>query len=154
MKKTMPELLVRKLHSDSQVPRQAFPTSVGLDICAYLKTERNSPSKRMISVRQTVPIPTGIAIRPPEGFVALCCSRSSYAEKSVIVANSPGVIDPDYTGEIKVLLFNGGFEPYFVEHDHRIAQLVIVPARLFTIQEVASLPRTERGDSAFGSTGQ
>ena len=149
-----PELLIRKLYADATMPRRAFPSSAGLDICAYLKTETGRSNKRMISVRQTVSIPTGIAIRPPEGFLALCCSRSSYAEKSILVANSPGVIDPEYTGEVKVLLFNGGFEPYFVEHDHRIAQLIIIPTHLFAIREVRTLPETERGTQAFGSTGQ
>jgi len=152
--KPTPELLVKRLYADATMPRRAFPSSAGLDICAYLKTETGRLNKRMISVRQTVLIPTGIAIRPPDGFITLCCSRSSYAEKSILVANSPGIIDPEYTGEVKVLLFNGGFEPYFVEHDHRIAQLVIVPGHLFAIREVRMLPQTERGDKGFGSTGQ
>jgi dUTP pyrophosphatase len=108
----------------------------------------------MISVRQTILIPTGIAARPPDGYVILCCSRSSYARHSILVANSPGVIDPDYTGEIQVLLYNGGFEPYFVEHEHRIAQLLVVPLANFAIKEVGRLPTTERGELAFGSTGK
>jgi dUTP pyrophosphatase len=152
--KSTPELLVKCLYPDSILPRKAFETSAGLDICAYLKTETGRPNKRMISVRQTVMIPTGIAIRPPAGYVTLCCSRSGTAAKSILVANSPGVIDPDYTGEVKVLLFNGGFEPYYIEHEHRIAQLVIVPYPAVALRVVGSLPKTERADRGFGSTGK
>lgn len=143
-----------RLQEDARPPVRALPESAAFDVHAYLKTESGRPSKRIVSVRSTVMIPTGIAVRPPNKHVVLVCSRSGYATKSLFVANSPGVVDPDYTGEIKVLLYNGGFEPYYVEHEDRIAQLLILPFPMLALHETDKFPETVRGAAGFGSTGR
>ena len=145
---------ILRLHPAARVPLRALSESAGFDLFALLLSESGRAIKRMISVRATVAIPTGIAIRPPKGHVALVCTRSGYAKHNIFVANSPGVIDPDYTGEISVLLYNGGYDPYYIEHEHRIAQLIVVPLPFITTRLVDELPNTERGVSGFGSTGR
>lgn len=145
---------IHKLDERASLPLRSTAESAGYDIHAFLLTETGRASKRLIPPRNVVSIPTGIALRPPHGCAALVCSRSGLALKGVFVANAPGVIDPDYTGEIRILLFNGGFESYYVEHEQRIAQILVLPLRLFPLLEVASLPDTPRGDRGFGSTGE
>lgn len=148
------ELEFLRLHPAAKPPIRALPESAAFDVHALLLSETERPIKRMVSTRTTVLIPTGIAVRAPVGHIILVCSRSGYATKSVFVANSPGVIDPDYTGEVKVLLYNGGFEPYYVEHEHRIAQLLILPLPSVGAREVKKFPSTVRGTRGFGSTGE
>jgi dUTP pyrophosphatase len=101
-------------------------------------------------------IPTGLVLRPPEGYYIQVCSRSGLAQKSVFVANAPGIIDPDYTGELFVLLHNSGFETQWIEHEHRIAQVILTPI-VWTKREVRELkspPSSNgRGEAGFGSTG-
>lgn len=143
-----------RLKEDAKAPIRALPESVAFDIHAYLKSESGRAIKRMVSVRTTVMVPTGIVVLAPPKHFILVCSRSGYAKSSVFVANSPGVIDPDYTGELRVLLYNGGFEPHYVEHEHRIAQLLIMPISTVTTREIKTLPKTVRGAAGFGSTGK
>jgi dUTP pyrophosphatase len=71
----------------------------------------------------------------------------------VFVANAPGIVDPDYTGEIRIILFNGGIEPFFIKHGDRIAQLLVVPFAAPSVVEIEGLPETPRGERGFGSTG-
>jgi len=80
-------------------------------------------------------------------------SRSGLAGIGVFVTNAPGIIDPDYRGEIKVLLYNGGFQAHYVQHGDRIAQLIIAPFVPATCREVQLLTETARGEAGFGSTG-
>jgi dUTP pyrophosphatase len=145
---------VKRLHPDAQIPFWAMDSSVGMDISAYLKTETGRSNTWMIPPRTTRKIPTGVAVMAPRGHFILCCSRSGMAEGSLFVANSPGVIDPDYTGEIIVLLFNGSDMPQYIKHEDRIAQLVVLPISNYRILEVSTLPKTGRGDKGFGSTGE
>jgi len=145
---------IRKLHSMAQLPIRSMGGSAGYDLHAFLLTETGRETKRVVPPRNVVAIPCGIALLPPAGCTTLICSRSGLATKGLMVANAPGVIDPDYTGEIQVLLFNGGFESYYVQHGDRIAQFIILPLRVFPLLEVDSLPETERGDAGFGSTGR
>ena len=100
-------------------------------------------------------IPTGLVVIAPPGFYIEVFSRSGFAKDSIMVANAPGLIDPDYIGEIKVLLYNGGHSSIYIEHGMRIAQLVVKRLDLisYDVEEITSLPRTLRGDSGFGSTG-
>ena len=101
-------------------------------------------------------IPTGWSIRPPDGFVTLILSRSGLAAANpcLFVANSPGLIDPDFTGEIQILLFNGGFNAAYIEHGQRIAQLIFIRQERFPFSEVETLPQTDRGEKGFGSSGR
>ena len=90
-----------KMYPDVILPRRATENSVGLDLHAYLKTETGRPNNMLVSPRNTRAIPTGLIAKPPEGHALFLCSRSGMArEMSLFVTNSPGVIDPDYRGEL------------------------------------------------------
>lgn len=147
-----------KMHPDVLPPRLGTPDSVGADIHAYLKTESGRPSKMMIPARAVRAIPTGLIVSPQAEHALFVCSRSGMAKnQTLFVANSPGVIDPDYRGEVFVLLYNGGDQPQWVEHEHRIAQLVQLKATLpMPVESQFNLANqvTLRGDAGFGSTGR
>jgi dUTP pyrophosphatase len=99
-------------------------------------------------------VPTGIAIALPEGYEAQVRPRSGLAAKhGVTVLNSPGTVDADYRGEIKVILINLGSEPFTIGRGDRIAQMVVAPVTRASLKEVYSLPPTARGEGGFGSTG-
>lgn len=149
-------LLWKRLHPEASAPFRAYGSeSVGWDLAACLISDTGRENTRVVPPHATVAIPTGLALRPPPDHAILVCSRSGLAKHSVFVANAPGVIDPGYTGEIQVLLFNGSMEPYYVKHGHRIAQALVAPIAVTTfLQEVEVLPETSRGGRGFGSSGQ
>lgn len=150
-----PSILLKRLHSEAALPFRATPESAGWDLSACLISETGRPSTRLVSSRTTVSIPTGWALTPPKGFLTLVLSRSGMAAATptIFVANSPGLIDPDYTGEISILLFNGGHNAEYIKHGQRIAQILIIPHHSFPFTETSSLPLSERGDRGFGSSG-
>ena len=147
---------LKRLHPEATLPFRATPESIGWDLSACLISETGRPSKRLISARTVVKIPTGWAITPPKGFHTLVLSRSGLASENppLFISNSPGLIDPDYTGEIFILIYNGGFNAAYIEHGQRIAQILILRNHSFPITEVETLPPSERGDRGFGSTGR
>jgi dUTP pyrophosphatase len=99
-------------------------------------------------------IPTGLAVALPAGHELQVRPRSGLALKNgILVANSPGTVDEDYRGEIKIILLNAGTEPFRIERGMRIAQGVLAPVTRIRWQEVASLDETVRGMGGFGSTG-
>ena len=144
------ELLVA---SGAKLPSRAYDDSIGLDIYAFLLSESGRPNKAILPPRTTRLIPTGISAKPPSGHAILVCSRSGLATHSIFVTNAPGVVDADYRGEIKVLMYNGGHETYYIEHEQRIAQLLVVPLPHVEMKIVTSLEPTARGEKGFGSTG-
>lgn len=147
------EIRLLPIYHDAKLPTRGTPDSVGLDLYAYCISESKRPNKILIPPNATRNIPTGLRIEPPRGHYLMVCSRSGLAQKSIFVANAPGIIDPDYRGEIKVLLYNGSHESYYVEHEHRIAQMILAPILPTTIMCVEELSESERGQSGFGSTG-
>lgn len=146
-------LEVMFLEDDATLPTRAYQESAGYDLYAYLLNDARRPMTAAIAPRSTRIVRTGIALRPPRGHCVLVCSRSGLAACGVLVANSPGVIDPDYTGEIKVILYNGGIEPYYVRHGDRIAQALVVRFAACDLIRVNQFPPSERGDRGLGSTG-
>jgi dUTP pyrophosphatase len=133
-----------------QVPRPTYQSTgaVGLDLSAAI-AERVvlKPGERRL-------IPTGWAVAIPEGYEGQVRPRSGLAWRhGVTVLNSPGTIDPDYRGELKVLLINHGEEPFTVERGDRIAQLVVCPVARAELAEVEVLNPTPRGAGGYGSTG-
>lgn len=149
-----PKLQFKLLHPSAHLPARSTEGAAGVDIFAFLITGSGKPSKMMVPTRSVRAIPTGLAIHPPSNHVTMICSRSGMAkDRAVFVANAPGIIDPDYTGELLILLYNGGHEPYYVEHNHRIAQILVVPATPHGLEIVTEFPSTSRGASGFGSTG-
>jgi dUTP pyrophosphatase len=100
-------------------------------------------------------IPTGLTIALPEGYEAQVRPRSGLAARhGITVLNSPGTVDADYRGEIKVLLINHGSAPFAVHRGERIAQMVVAPVSRVTFEERETLDATERGAGGYGSTGR
>jgi len=124
------------------------PHASGMDICAAVE------NAHVIDGGAIAVIPTGIAIALPEGFEAQVRPRSGLAFKHGIgIINSPGTIDSDYRGEIRIALINLGGQPYTIHRGDRIAQLVIQQVRQARLEVVDGLDKTERNDGGFGHTG-
>ena len=135
--------------SNHRLPEYATPGSAGMD----LKANIDEPFVLKPLERQIVP--TGLFIALPDGYSADIQPRSGLAAKyGVTVANSPGLCDPDYRGEIKVILINLSNENFVVNPGERIAQLVIRHFEKVEWNEVATLDKTERGEGGFGHTGK
>jgi len=143
-----------KLKLDANLPHRGMEQSVGLDLHAYLMSETGRPNTLMIPPHTTRKVPTGLAMRPPPGHAILVCSRSGLASGGIFVTNGPGVVDPDYRGEILVLLHNGTHIPYYVKHEDRIAQILVIPVPIVPFEEIDALDVTARADAGFGSTGR
>lgn len=145
------ELRVRLLREGAVLPSRATPLSAGYDLAALPEAGEMTlhPGERAL-------IPTGLAVAPSRADVALLIYiRSSLAVKAgVTCANSVGVVDADYRGELKVPLVNLGQEPFVIHAGDRIAQLVMTPVLTPDILLVEELPETERGPGGFGSTGR
>ena len=143
-------VLIQKLVKDKNFSFPSYQTdgSAGMDLSAFIKEDiLIKPNERKI-------ISTGIAISLPQNLEAQVRPRSGLAIKhGITVLNSPGTIDSDYRGEIKVILINLGREIFRVEKGHRIAQMVVCPIIQAEFKEVDDLTKTVRGEGGFGSTG-
>tara|TARA_Y100000590_G_scaffold39630_1_gene42362 strand:+ start:2782 stop:3219 length:438 start_codon:yes stop_codon:yes gene_type:complete len=145
----MIKVLVKKLNSKVQLPKYKTSGSSGMDLMALIE----NPIK--IKPQESVLIPTGITIAIPEDTEVQIRPRSGLAAKSNIsVLNTPGTIDSDYRGEIKIILFNHGKDEFVVNNNDRIAQMVLMPILKAEFEEVNDLPETIRGSGGFGSTGK
>lgn len=135
--------------SPNEFPFYATPMSAGMDLKANLdETILLAPLQRAI-------VPTGLFIELPEGYEAQIRPRSGLAAKhGITVLNSPGTIDADYRGEIKVILVNLSNENFEVIHGERIAQMVVAKHETAVLTEVTELTPTERGAGGFGHTGK
>ena len=134
---------------DLALPAYQSELAAGLDLLAALdEAVVLEPGKRAL-------VPTGLAMAVPAGFEAQVRPRSGLAAKhGITVLNTPGTIDADYRGEVKVILINLGEEPFTIERGARIAQLVVAPVVQADIVEVQDLSETGRGAGGFGSTGE
>lgn len=128
------------------VPKQETRGAAGFDLASTIEARIYPGAYAMI--------PTGWALQVPFGLVGMVCPRSGLALKhGITVLNAPGIIDCDYTGEVKVLLVNHGERPFDIKPGDRIAQLVVAGYARGLVEEVSSFSReTERGDGGFGST--
>ena len=144
----MTEILIKRLSKEVSLPKYKTDGSSGLDLAAFVNKDIEiKPGKSEI-------IPTGLAIAIPENFEIQIRPRSGLAAKNKIsVLNTPGTIDADYRGEIKVLLINLSDKSFIVEKGLRIAQMVLCPVIKAKLKEVETLEDTKRGSSGFGSTG-
>ena len=139
-----------QLMPNAQPPRYATSGAAGADLYAYLPTVR----RWTLYPGATMAIPTGVMLELPDHLEAQIRPRSGLAlNAGLTVLNSPGTVDSDYRGEIKVILHNTSNKEVFIQHGDRIAQMVIAPVirGVFTIRE--SFSKTERGSGGFGSTG-
>ena len=144
----MTEILIKRLSKDVALPKYETEGSSGLDLAANIDRQiKILPGKSEI-------ISTGLAVAIPKNFEIQIRPRSGLAAKSQIsVLNTPGTIDADYRGELKVILINLSDRVFVVEKGLRIAQMVLCPVVKATLKEVTELENTERGSGGFGSTG-
>ena len=144
----MTEILIKRLSKDVALPKYETEGSSGLDLAANIdKQVKILPGKSEI-------ISTGLAVAIPKNFEIQIRPRSGLAAKNQIsVLNTPGTIDADYRGELKVILINLSDKVFVVEKGLRIAQMVVCPVVKATLKEVTELENTERGSGGFGSTG-
>ena len=144
----MIKILIKRLSKEVSLPKYETSGSSGMDLAANIDANIN------IDPGKTAIIHTGLALSIPKGFEVQIRPRSGLAAKQKIsVLNTPGTIDADYRGEIKVILINLGKETFKVEKGLRIAQMVVCPVVQAQLKEVDDLSETERGKGGFGSTG-
>ena len=144
----MIKILIKRLSKEVSLPKYETSGSSGMDLAANIDADIN------IDPGKTAIIPTGLALSIPKGFEVQIRPRSGLAAKQKIsVLNTPGTIDADYRGEIKIILINLGQETFKVEKGLRIAQMVVCPVVQAQLKEVDDLSETERGKGGFGSTG-
>ena len=131
-----------------QAPAYQSEGAVGLDLCAAISDDMTlAPGERRL-------VPTGVAVAIPEGFEGQVRPRSGLALRhGVTVLNAPGTVDPDYRGELKVLLINHGQAPFVIRRGDRVAQLVLCPVARAELVAVTTLDQTARGAGGYGSTG-
>jgi len=145
----MVKVLVKKLNPKVQLPTYKTKGSSGMDLMAFIE----SPIE--ILPNTSALIPTGISVAIPNDFEIQIRPRSGLAVKfNISVLNTPGTIDSDYRGEIKIILFNHGNQKFIVKNNDRVAQMVLVPILKVNFEEVDNLPDTLRGSGGFGSTGK
>tara|TARA_B100000963_G_C22445369_1_gene588571 strand:+ start:18 stop:455 length:438 start_codon:yes stop_codon:yes gene_type:complete len=144
----MTEILIKRLSEKVGLPKYETEGSSGMDLAAHVK-EPVEIKPGTIAI-----IPTGLAVSIPKNFEIQIRPRSGLAAKNQIsVLNTPGTIDADYRGEIKVILINLGTKSYLIENGARIAQMVLCPIVKAKLKEVKILENTKRGSGGFGSTG-
>ena len=145
----MVKILVKKLYKNIKLPSYKTYGSSGMDLIAYLK------KNLIINPNKIAIVPTGIAVAIPRNYEIQIRPRSGLAaKKSISVLNTPGTIDSDYRGEIKVILINLSKKSFKVKSGDRIAQMVLCPVVKGELKEVNKLPKTIRGKKGFGSTGR
>ena len=145
----MVKILIKKTNRKVITPKYKTDGSSGVDLSAFLDKEV------VIKPNSSELIPTGLQVAIPEELEIQIRPRSGLAAKeSIGVLNSPGTIDSDYRGELKIILFNHGKEDFIINNGDRIAQMVLVPILKMEFEEVDSLPNTVRGQGGFGSTGK
>ena len=145
----MVKILIKKTSKEVITPKYKTDGSSGVDLSAFLDKEV------IIKPNSSDLIPTGLQVAIPEEFEIQIRPRSGLAVKENIgILNSPGTIDSDYRGELKIILFNHSNKDFIISNGDRIAQMVLVPILKMEFEEVDSLPNTVRGQGGFGSTGK
>lgn len=147
---SVPKILLKILPHGQGIAPPAYATahSVGMDLSAAIEEDIT------IEPGATSLVPAGIMIAVPAGYEAQIRPRSGLAvNHALLIPNSPGTVDPDYRGEVKIILLNMGKRPFTVRRGMRIAQMVIVPAVQADIAIVKDLPPTQRGEGGFGHSG-
>ena len=145
----MVKVLVKKLDTTVQIPSYKTNGASGMDLMAFIK----KPIK--LATKKSCLVPTGISVAMSDDYEIQIRPRSGLAAKNNIsVLNTPGTIDSDYRGEIKIILFNHGDNDFIIKNKDRIAQMVLVPVNKINFEEVEDLPSSVRGKDGFGSTGK
>ena len=145
----MVKVLIKKLDPAVEIPTYKTQGASGMDLMAFI----DQPIK--LSPKNSCLVPTGLSIAFSKEYEVQIRPRSGLAAKNNIsVLNTPGTIDSDYRGEIKIILFNHGKENFIINNKDRVAQIILVPVCKIDFEEVENLPNTLRGKGGFGSTGK
>tara|TARA_B100000989_G_scaffold235879_1_gene182728 strand:+ start:813 stop:1250 length:438 start_codon:yes stop_codon:yes gene_type:complete len=145
----MVKVLIKKLDPSVKLPEYKTNGASGMDLIAFLK----NPIK--IKPKKSYLIPTGLSVAFPKNYEIQIRPRSGLAaKKNVSVLNTPGTIDSDYRGEIKVIIYNHGDADFEVNNGDRVAQMILTPVIKMKLEETDKLPETIRGKDGFGSTGK
>ena len=145
----MAKVLIKKLDPAVELPAYKTEGASGMDLMALLNEPIN------LKPNSSCLVPTGIAVAFSSDFEIQIRPRSGLAAKnSISVLNTPGTIDSDYRGEIKVILFNHGKNDFLINNKDRIAQMILTPVIKMDLEETDDLPETIRGEGGFGSTGK
>ena len=145
----MARVLIKKLNSNVELPVYKTNGASGMDLMAFIE----EPIK--ILPNSSYLVPTGLSMAFSGGYEIQIRPRSGLAAKNnITVLNTPGTIDSDYRGEIKIILFNHGKEDFIINNKDRVAQMVLIPVVKMELEETDNLPDTLRGEGGFGSTGK
>ena len=145
----MVKVLIKKLNPTVKIPTYKTAGASGMDLMAFIE----KPIK--LAPKSSCLVPTGISVAFSNEYEIQIRPRSGLAAKNNIsILNTPGTIDSDYRGEIKVILFNHGKEDFLINNKDRIAQMILMPVIKMELEETDNLPDTLRGDGGFGSTGK
>ena len=145
----MAKVLIKKLNPDVELPVYKTSGASGMDLMAFIQ------EPIIISPNSSYLVPTGLSMAFSEDYEVQIRPRSGLAAKnSITVLNTPGTIDSDYRGEIKIILFNHGKEDFIINNKDRVAQMILTPVIKMELEEINNLPDTLRGEGGFGSTGK
>ena len=145
----MVKVLIKKLDPSVKLPEYKTTGASGMDLIAFIREPLE------LKPQMSCIVPTGLAVAFPENYEIQIRPRSGLAaKKSISVLNTPGTIDSDYRGEIKVILFNHGKSDFLINNKDRIAQMILTPVIKMEFEETDNLPETVRGEGGFGSTGK
>ena len=145
----MVKVLIKKLDQEAEIPSYKTEGASGMDLMAFI----DQPIK--LAPKSSCLVPTGLSVAFSKDYEIQIRPRSGLAAKNNIsVLNTPGTIDSDYRGEIKIILFNHGNKNFIINNKDRVAQMILVPVHKMDLEEVDNLPDTLRGEGGFGSTGK
>ena len=145
----MVKVLIKKLDPAAQIPSYKTEGASGMDLMAFI----NEPIE--LKPKSSCLVPTGLSVAFSNDYEIQIRPRSGLAaKKNISVLNTPGTIDSDYRGEIKIILFNHGDKEFIINNKDRIAQMVLSPVHKMSLEEVDNLPDSVRGKGGFGSTGK
>ena len=145
----MVKVLIKKLDPAVEIPTYKTTGASGIDLMAFIEKPIN------LAPKNSCLVPTGLSVAFSDEYEIQIRPRSGLAAKNNIsVLNTPGTIDSDYRGEIKIILFNHGSIEFIINNKDRIAQMILMPVHKMELEEVESLPVTVRGKGGFGSTGK
>ena len=145
----MVKVLIKKLDPKVAIPSYKTKGASGMDLMAFVK------EKIVIKPQTSALIPTGLSVAFSEDYEIQIRPRSGLAAKNNIsVLNTPGTIDSDYRGELKIIIFNHSKHDFVVNNNDRIAQMILTPIAKMELEEANELPKTLRGEGGFGSTGK
>ena len=145
----MVKVLIKKLNPAVEIPTYKTKGASGIDLMAFIE----HPIK--LAPKSSCLVPTGLSFAFTEEYEIQIRPRSGLAAKNNIsVLNTPGTIDSDYRGEVKIILYNHGNSNFIINNKDRIAQMILAPVYKMELKEVKNLPETLRGKGGFGSTGK